>query len=155
LLTDLQSWETPKLRELSFTLEALVGVTLDSWAATIRRFISHPGITHLELRRIREGLQLLSLLEDAGGKLHRVELIGPPAAEAVNVSHLRKTLESVQFEVPESAALAKALTALGLKANGPSEETLAKKKKAAATRAERAARRARDDDEDRYDEIAE
>ena len=56
--------------------------------------------------------------------------------------------------MPESAALAKALTALGLKANGPSEETLAKKKKAATTRAERAARRARDED-DRYDEIAE
>lgn len=154
VLTDLQSWDTPKLRELSFTLEALVGVTLDSWAATIRRFISHPGITRLELRRIREGLRLLALLEESAGKLQHVELIGPPAVEAVNVSHLRKTLESVHFEAPESAALAKALTGLGLKATGPSEETLAKKKKAAATRAERAARRARDDEE-RYEEIAE
>lgn len=153
LLGDLQAMEAPKLKELSFTLEGMVGVSLQSWAATIRRFISHPGITRLELRRMREGLELLSLLDEAGGKLERVELIGAPAAEVSSLSHLRTVLKGVTFETPESAALAKALTGLGFAAIGPSEESIAKKKKSAAARAQRAARRT--DDDDRYDDIAE
>ncbi len=153
LLGDLQTLEAPKLKELSFTLEEMVGVSLQSWAATIRRFISHPGITTLELRRMREGLELLSLLDEAGGKLERVQLIGAPAAEVSHLSHLRAAFKKVTFETPESAALAKALSGLGFTAIGPSEESIAKKKKSAAARAQRAARRT--DDDERYDGIVE
>lgn len=153
LLLDLQSWDTPRLQTLSFTPQATVGLSLSAWASTIRRFITHPGITALELRRCREGLDLLALLDELGGKLTRVELIGPPAANAVAISHLRTMLKSVRFETPESAALAKALTAMGLSATGPSEETLEKKKQARAARERRA--RARENDDERYDGVVE
>ncbi|MBL8921633.1 MAG: hypothetical protein JNJ54_22420 [Myxococcaceae bacterium] len=154
LLTDLQSFEVPKLKTLSFTQEGVVGVTLAAWASAIRRFLSHPGITRLELRRMREGAALLVLLDDLAGKLERVELIGTPASEAHHLGPLRGTLKNVVFECPESGALARALQQLGLTAEGPSEEVVERKKKAKAARAERAARRA-DEDDERYDGVVE
>lgn len=154
LLTDLQSLDAPKLSTLSFTEEGVVGVTVSGWAGAIRRFLSHPGIKRLELRRTREGAALLALVGELAGTLERVELIGTPASEVQHLSPLRAALKHVVFECPESGALARALQQLGLTAEGPSEELVERKKKAKAARAERAARRAAEDDE-RYDGIAE
>jgi predicted DNA-binding WGR domain protein len=153
LLTDLSSLETPKLRRLSFTPDERVGVSLEAWAGTIRRFIDHPGIKVLEVRRIQEGFGLLTLVGDALGKLERVVVLGAPASEATHLAPYVSRLKSTVFECPESVALAKALTKLGLKAEGPTAEALKEQKKKAAAR-ERA--RAREQDEgDRYEDIVE
>lgn len=154
LLTDLSSMEAPKLRTLSFGPDERVGVSLEAWAGTIKRFVDHPGIRVLELRRVQEGLALLSLVGDSIAKLERIVSIGAPAADVHLISHLAPLLKSTVFECPESAALAKALTKLGLTAEGPTEEVLEKKKRARAAARERARAREQDDDE-RYDPVGE
>lgn len=150
VLTDLKTLDAPKLRELSFTPQQLTGVSVEAWASTISRFLVEPGITTLELRRVRSGLEVLELLGERLKGLRQIVLIGSPAYDVGRLRLLVPWLTQARFETPESAALAAALVKLGLNAVGPDEKTLEKQAKQRATRAERARPR-----EDVYDDVVE
>ncbi len=153
LLTDLTTFDTPKLKELSFTPNERVGVSLEAWAGVIRRYLEHPGIKVLEIRRVSDAIELLALVGEPLGKLDKLVLIGPAADQASLLSGFKSALAKTVIDCPESAALARAFTKLGFTATGPTEEMLKKKERSRKAR-ERA--RAREQEEgDRYDDIAE